>query len=176
MTKKWVPAVIVIALVIVGGFLATRKTSAPAQVEENNTQKSTLPKIVEQMDKPATGVTTQETPTAPVINNSAGQLSGEDQPEGTDVQVFNVVFDGTSFSPKSLDVKLGDVVIFKNKSQVGFWPASGPHPQHTAYPEFDAKQAIAAGKSYQFKFAKVGNWNYHDHLHAFATGVVNVTK
>ena len=44
------------------------------------------------------------------------------------------------------------------------WVASAPHPTHTNYPGFDAKQGVASGEKYSFTFDKAGSWNYHDHL------------
>ena len=91
------------------------------------------------------------------------------------MQVFDIVYDGVAFSPSSLSVKNGDVVVFKNKSKAMFRPASNPHPTHVDYPEFDAKQPIPAGQSYQFKFAKVGTWKFHDHLNPGVQGTITVT-
>ncbi len=93
-----------------------------------------------------------------------------------DILVAEVVYDGIKFSPQSLNIKVGDIVIFKNSGTSGLWPASDPHPVHTDYPEFDAKAAVSAGKSFQFKFLKPGSWGYHNHLNPSATGVINVAK
>lgn len=106
--------------------------------------------------------------------NTNGQFSDEsDLDQG---QVYEVTFNGTAYAPATLNIKAGDTVVFKNNSDKSFWPASAPHPQHTNYPEFDAKKSIAPGQSFQFKFIKVGSWGFHDHLTPTAFGKINVTE
>lgn len=109
-------------------------------------------------------------------SNTQGQYSDESDIQGNDVSVQEIVYDGSKFSPSSLTIKKGDIVIFKNSGDGAFWPASGPHPSHTNYPEFDAKSSVSTGKTFQFKFSKVGNWPFHDHLNASATGTIKVTE
>lgn len=106
-------------------------------------------------------------------NNSQGQFSNEADTQGG---VQEVIFDGKTFSPSSLTIKLGDTVVFKNESKDAMRVASNPHPTHTDYPEFDSKTNIAAGQIFEFKFTKIGSWGYHDHLNPSITGTVKVTK
>lgn len=109
-------------------------------------------------------------------DNSQGKYSDESDIQNGDTAVQEIVYDGAKFTPSSLTIKKGDIVIFKNEGEKGFWPASGPHPQHTNYPEFDAKASVAPGKSFQFKFEKVGSWPFHDHLNSSAYGNIKVTE
>ena len=88
--------------------------------------------------------------------------------------VREVDFDGSNFSPSTLTIKAGDTVVFKNKGNSDFWPASNPHPTHTDYPGFDALGPVAPGQFYQFQFNKVGTWGYHDHLNPSARGTIIV--
>ena len=99
-----------------------------------------------------------------------------------------VTYTDSGFSPKVTTIKTGATVTFRNQSSGMFWPASGPHPAHTAYDgtslslhctnktatTFDACVGIAASQTYSFKFTKIGTWNYHDHLHSSLTGSVIV--
>lgn len=87
---------------------------------------------------------------------------------------LEVVYTASGFSPKTLTIKTGDTVVFKNNSGEDFWPASGPHPTHTNYPEFDAKKAISSGGSYSFTFTRTGSWKYHNHLNPGSTGTITV--
>ena len=80
-----------------------------------------------------------------------------------------VTYTASGFTPVSVTIKAGDAITFKNNSGVDFWPASGPHPTHTNYPEFDAKQGIASGATYSFTFTRVGSWKYHNHLNPAST-------
>jgi plastocyanin len=110
-----------------------------------------------------------------VNTNQPAPVPGEPTiPDGNDVAVFEITYDGKAYSPSQLTIKNGDVVIFKNASTGSFWPASAPHPQHTNYPEFDPKKSVGAGQSWQFKFAKTGAWAFHDHLNPTVFGKITV--
>ena len=112
---------------------------------------------------------TEETGQAPEGN----QLTSP-APQPQSVATQTVTYTASGFSPKSLTIKAGDTVIFKNNSDSNFWPASGPHPAHTNYPEFDAKQEIAPGATYSFTFTRTGSWKYHNHLNPSLTGTIVV--
>lgn len=128
----------------------------------------------------ATGTSPAQNPAKPAQNPAPQKATYSDgsemEPFGPDILVSEVVYDGTKFAPASLSIKAGDVVVFKNSSQVDFWPASNPHPAHTDYPEFDAKKPVPPGGTFQFKFLKPGTWGYHNHLQPAATGVVKVSQ
>ncbi len=137
----------------------------PAMADKTNDQQSTsMPNAQNKMidNKTAT--------------SSKGTFSnGEEQP-GSDIQVVEIVYDGSKFTPSTVNIKVNDWVFFKNTSDSNFSPASNPHPSHTAYPEFDAKPGVAAGGTYKFQFTKAGNWGFHDHLNARAFGKINVSQ
>ena len=113
---------------------------------------------------------TNTTPTT----EAQGTYSTGEEGMAPDVLVIQVSYDGSKFEPASVDLKVGDIVIFKNNSDGDFWPASNDHPTHTLYSEFDAKQPISPGGKFQFKFEKAGSWGFHDHLHPQFRGVINV--
>ena len=85
-----------------------------------------------------------------------------------------VRYDGVAFNPKQSVVESGTTIMFVNESNVDMWVASNPHPTHTDYSGFDALQAIKPGRSYSFKFTKIGTWGYHNHLDPSQTGTVMV--
>ena len=98
-------------------------------------------------------------------------------PDGEETESAVVVtFDGSKFSPKTVEVALGGKVTFKNESNRSFWPAVDPHPIHTNLPGFDSGESIGAGKSVTFSFNKVGSWAYHNHLSSSQKGVVVVKE
>lgn len=109
-------------------------------------------------------------------NTQQSQPSGSEPtvPDGNDIAVFEITYDGKAYTPSQLTIKNGDVVVFKNASTGSFWPASAPHPQHTNYPELDPKASIGAGQNWQFKFTKTGTWGFHDHLNPTAFGRITV--
>ncbi len=85
-----------------------------------------------------------------------------------------VVFKDDAYAPSEIEIDQGDIVEFKNESPKFFWPASNIHPTHGIYPEFDPKDAIWPGKTWGFRFNKVGTWKFHDHLHPYITGTIKV--
>ena len=48
--------------------------------------------------------------------------------EGT-LETNTVVFTDSGFSPAALTVRVGDTVVFENRSSMDFWPASAMHPR-----------------------------------------------
>lgn len=80
------------------------------------------------------------------------------------------------FIPQNIEVKKGTKVIFKNVSDTLKWPASNLHPSHLIYPEFDPKAPVGKGESWEFTFDKVGEWEYHDHLSPYISGLIKVTE
>ena len=94
---------------------------------------------------------------------------------------YNVDITSTGFSPRILNIKIGDTVIFTNKDTDRHWVASDIHPTHNVYPEkggcigskFDVCREMSKGESYEFTFFSKGSWCYHDHLHPQLTGCVD---
>lgn len=106
---------------------------------------------------------------------SGATFSDGSETDGVDVSVVAVEYDGFKYSPSSVNIKVGDYLVFKNKSSDKFWPASNPHPAHDDYSAFDPKKPIDASGKWQFQFTQAGEWKFHDHLNPSARGVVNVS-
>jgi plastocyanin len=85
-----------------------------------------------------------------------------------------ISFSKAGFSPKKIVIRVGTVVTFLNESEEDFWPASNIHPLNALYSEFDPKRPLSKGNKWLFKFEKVGEWGYHDHLHPNFSGTVIV--
>lgn len=154
----------VIVILIIAGVVYSQSKQTSAPVETNN-QTSNVNNSKEEA--------TPQTP-ATSTNETQGTLSDATAMEDGEAKVYEIAFNGTAYTPNTLTIKNGDIVVFKNNSEKNFWPASAPHPQHTNYPEFDAKGALAPGKTFQFKFTKVGKWGFHDHLTPTAFGSITV--
>lgn len=182
MNKKiFIPALIVVVLVVVAGFLAARKGSEhpDEQTQRGPSDSSSVGQHTDAMTPTAADPVSLQN-TAPVATpavtetKTTAHFSSGEEADGVDVQVFEIAYDGSKFTPANMTIKAGDVIIFKNGSKSAFWPASNPHPAHTDYPEFDAKKPIEPGKTFEFKFTKVGKWGFHDHLNFTARGVLTV--
>lgn len=91
-------------------------------------------------------------------------------------KTFEVILTKNGFEPALLTIKEGDSLKFSTNLDTPFWPASDPHPNHSAYSTFDPKKAIKSGDSWTFEFSKAGRWNYHDHLTPNARGIITVKE
>ncbi len=178
MKTKLTVGLVALVIIFVGYFFYDQqknKALAPATGELINNSPANSESLSEEKKSTELPVTT-ETPKDVASLPSETRFSDESDIEGLDVQVTEIDFNGKSFSPSTVTIKLGDIVIFRNKSQQNFWPASSVHPVHTDYPEFDTKAAIAPGKSFDFKFTKLGTWKFHDHLNPSSTGSIVVSQ
>ncbi len=178
---------IALALVIIaGGYYfydqSHKRAMAPAdnagpreQSQANNQPAPTTAQTPEQAASSTTGITgAQNSGAGSGASPQAQFSSGEEVSAGSDVQVVEIDYDGSKFTPDSVNINVNDWVFFKNNSSVDFWPASNPHPVHTGYPGFDAGKPIGPGQTYKFQFAKAGTWGFHNHLNPAQQGVVNV--
>ncbi|MBI4062315.1 cupredoxin domain-containing protein [Candidatus Gottesmanbacteria bacterium] len=82
----------------------------------------------------------------------------------------------SGFMPNTITVKQGTTVRFTNQSSRGMWVASAVHPTHQLLPGFDQLKSVEKGGTYEYTFAKVGTWKYHNHVNATDTGTVVVTQ
>ena len=87
-----------------------------------------------------------------------------------------VTFSDTGFSPNSVMVKKGTTVTFVNESSGQMWVASDPHPTHTLLPGFDELTSVGRAGTYEYTFAKVGTWTYHNHMNPSVKGTVVATQ
>ena len=109
---------------------------------------------------------------------------------GTENKEVTVTYTDSGYSPKTLTVKVGTAVTFKNESSGNMWTASAMHPTHivysgtalkdhcpdTANTSFDGCRAGPPGSSWSFTFNKVGEWGYHNHVDASMFGKIIVEQ
>ena len=135
------------------------------------------------------GVTTQnkkvtiKTPTSTPTNTPT--------PIPTDVpSSTTITYSYLGFSPKTVTIKKGDSVTFKNTSSLDMWVASNYFPTSKLYPGtdaakcditptpvmFDACVGASTGDSWSFTFNSVGHWPFHNHLKPADGGTITVTS
>lgn len=98
------------------------------------------------------------------------------------LQEKDVVYTDAGFSPKTLTIKKGTTVSFKNESSHKMHVASDPHPKHDAYPTkggcvgstFDICTAISPSQSWSFTFDAIGTWSYHNDVNPSEDGTIIV--
>ncbi|MBI3255537.1 MAG: cupredoxin domain-containing protein [Candidatus Andersenbacteria bacterium] len=110
----------------------------------------------------------------PVVDSGATTASPAPVATAAATQGATIEVTDTGFTPPQVTVAPGTKVTFVNNGQALHWPASAPHPTHTALPGFDAKKGLATGESYSFTFEKIGVWKFHDHLNPSIFGAVTV--
>jgi plastocyanin len=161
--------ILVVILVILGlGFYFYNKNTAKAPTMENNSPATTAPSST---PAPHPAVSAPNIP-APAPTPSPAPLpaatAGGGETPGSNIQVWEVDYNGTAFTPATVNINAGDWVFFKNKSTVNFWPKS------STVGVFDAGAAILPGKEFKFQFIKAGTFTYSDHLNPGAQGTVVV--
>lgn len=82
-----------------------------------------------------------------------------------------VTITASGFSPKTMTVKVGEAVTWKNESNNSVIVASDPHPTHTDLPGFESS-ALTSGGTYTFTFTKAGSFGYHNHNNPSTKGTV----
>lgn len=163
--NKTIIAVVVVAVVLAGGYFllqGTYQPAAPTNQPSNRQTTSQAPVSVESDSSTAT-------PQPSVGKTPAARENA-------------VIYTDSGYSPAVLKVKKGDTVTFKNQSSQSMWTASDVHPTHRAYPTtggcigstFDSCKGVQSGNSWSFKFDIAGTWKYHNHLSPGDTGTIVV--
>lgn len=161
MNSKIIIAVIVVAIIVLGGYFLLRNLRSPVPSSNLPTAPSTSN---QQPASPSPTTRESVTRTTPAVEQNV------------------VTYTDSGYSPGTLRVKVGTTVIFKNESSRSMWTASAVHPTHRSYPTtggcigstFDACKGIQPGGSWSFKFDVTGTWKYHNHLSPGDTGTIVV--
>lgn len=166
------PIVWIIALVIVagGGYWVWHNSAKPGALSDDGTSLAT-----DAVDDAGGNAT----------SSTAAAGTASEQSEGAAMSAA-VTYNGTSFSPSTVTVKLGGTVTWTDTSGQ-MWVASDPHPIHNGYDGTTRQEHCAPGytgatpfdectpgATYSFTFTKSGSWGYHDHLNHSALGTVVV--
>lgn len=170
---------IILILLLTGGYYVyeqmPKEASAPSVEDSQSTSQNSQPRAAGQ-PAPAPATTAPATlppspkKTAPQENTIEGVFSTGEEGQGADVLVMQTDYDGTVFSPSTLNIKVGDYVIFKNNSSKNFWPVSSD----AMLPELDAKKEIVPGGKFTLQFKKAGVWKFQDKINTEASGTVIV--
>ena len=123
-----------------------------------------------------TGKTGTPTPTPVSLTTSTNDDMALGSDKGGVAARTVVTYTDTGFGPNSIVVKAGTIVTFVNESGKAMWVGSDAHPTHLLLPGFDQKKSVGRGETYEYAFAKVGTWGYHNHTSPTDTGSVVVTE
>lgn len=125
---------------------------------------------------------TQEQQTLEPSGNGVIGVAGRDE----DPFDVTITYTDEGYVPREISIRKGTRVRFLNNASDPTWPASGVHPTHSLYPEkqptdclgssFDSCRGLKKGEFYDYTFYYVGEWPYHDHLHAYHSGFIVVAE
>ena len=93
-------------------------------------------------------------------------------PLNSEYHLVEITSDG--FFPDVVEINQGDFVVWVNLDERRHWPATDDHPAHDQYQGFDSKAPLKEGEEWEFRFDRVGEWEYHDHLSPAKVGIVIV--
>jgi plastocyanin len=160
--KSAVIWIVGLLIVIAGGYWYwTNYYQTPASETANNTEQGT-------------DVSNSNTQTGENSSEGGGVNVGVDVGVDSSPTTATVTLTSSGFTPKSVTIKKGGTITFKNESSGNMWVASAQHPTHTVYSgttlqdhcddatdtSFDQ---CKNGSTYSFTFDKTGTWNYHNH-------------
>jgi plastocyanin len=161
--------IIIVILVIAGGgvyFYSKKEAKAPEANSYDSGSQNQQAQTSPQTTTPQTGTSG--------ANYTPPQAPGGGENAGSNIQVYEVDYDGASYTPNNTNLKVGDYIFFKNKSSGDFWPVTGSADTLTAYPNFNPLNSIAAGGEYKFQFSKAGSFSFGDNIHPNSVFTVTV--
>lgn len=153
MEGRHIGIIVVVLLVLVGGWYMLSVTPAKAPAPSDDTAATSTP-LVTVKEGPAVVYTAQGF-MPPTITIPAGtkvtfvNQSTKDMWVASAMHPSHAVYSGTTLSE---------------------------HCPDTSGTAFDACEKTASGATYTFTFGRVGTWKYHDHLDASKSGTIVVTE
>jgi len=88
-------------------------------------------------------------------------------------QQNTVTLTQSGWSPATLTIKVGQTVVWNNKSGETATVNSDPHPTHTDYPPLNLG-SFPDGGSLSLTLPKAGTYGYHNHLNPSERGTIVV--
>ena len=98
-----------------------------------------------------------------------------DADESIDRPIKEIIFGKSGFSPKTVNISKGTVVVWTNSSGGMVTVHSSPHPAHTDFPVLNLGE-LADGNKFSLLFTTPGTYKYHNHLNASQFGTIIVTE
>ena len=171
--KNIILFIVVIILIGVAYFTLTKNANdTTSQLSEKITSEEVTVGATEDSSENRTEeeTTKQERSTSISSNESMSDESIKEEPiavDETKVIEHLVTYTSSGFLPKTLTIKTGATVIFKNNNNRSLWVASANHPTHRIYPEtsptdclgssFDTCASLSSGETWSFTFNSVGD-------------------
>lgn len=110
---------------------------------------------------------------APVVEQTTPVIPTATLPAELSLNKVKIEITDAGFTPASITVGVGDLVVWHNSDSRDHQIASAPHPVHTDYPPLNLG-VIGPGGEKSLMFDKAGTYKYHDHLNPNLKGTVVV--
>jgi plastocyanin len=151
--NKTIITIVIVAVVLVGGYFLFRGSSQPVPA---------VPQISNQETEP------QPSAQQPVITPAPTSVTTPTPAPAVASKTYNVSIQSFAFSQKSINIKKGDTVVWTNKD-------SAPHTV-TGGNGGPASGTLNTGGTYSFTFNSTGTFNYKCTIHPSMTGSVVVSQ
>jgi hypothetical protein len=141
MNNKIIVSFIVVALILVAGvfWYVSSDSNQESTINLSDSKSVTNDADLGTIESPSPEAVEEKVPEAldkapyPTPGDEiTGTFSSGEEIDAPDISVFEISYDGKKYTPEKVNLKVGDVVFFKNDSNKTFWPASDPHPAHTS--------------------------------------------
>lgn len=145
--KRVLIIIVILAVLGAGGFLLVNRN-------DNETESAN---------------TAPASETQPAVNPTPAEDPQQAEIEAEAAAVITYTDDG--FSPSTVKVKSGQVILVKNDSSGDLQFSSDEHPTHELNDELN-HIVINPGESQSFDVTEVGTWGYHNHLNSSHGGTI----
>lgn len=181
MSKNVIIAIIIILILLVGGWLLIGRNEVADIAEEDGDEIFCTMDAMQCPDGSFVGRVPPNCEFAACPASTGTPTTRGDGP-------ITVTYTDNGFLPEQITINVGDSVTFVNQSSFEMWVASDEHPTHTHYSgttrqehcnngtstTFDQCTRGVPGTSWTFTFNKAGAWNYHNHVESDHIGTVTV--
>lgn len=171
MQKKYIIALIIIAIVVYVGFWANREpVVAPAG--EKAPVVATIATTTAQ-SSPAAVTKKTGAKSSSVSGGKVTTVSVPVTPAMTAEGAYIISYTASGFVPPVVEIRQGKSVHFVNDSNKAMSIAS-QEPNDQVYGELNQGKTVGRGGTYDFTFLKTGTWKYLNRNNSLDTGVIIV--
>lgn len=176
-------AILTVSALVAWNMVTTRQNATGEQALVTPTPESTpmagsaLGRTIGEL----TGMNATPAPTIATNDSTKGGVVTSIKPVPTSTTIgtmqYNrmmVAYTSQGFTPRTVTINRGTMVMFKNESNNGMWVITDDHSAHQKLPELNMHRAVGIGGSYEFEFTTSGTYTYHNESLPQHTGTIVV--
>ena len=150
MNKSVITGIVLILVVLIGSYFIFFNSSNLEQNPESNTDNNG-----------------DNLPSGVIEDNPNNNVNDSGNTDSTSPKTVEVLIQGYAFNPKTIEINVGDTVIWTNKDNIGHTVTSDSGNELNS-PLFTKE------KTYEHTFTMVETYNYHCKPHPYMKGTVIV--